>query len=201
VVYPYSLVVRVRHSRLLPTRYGRLPTAWVPSDDERVASEEDLKAARTLAAVAQVGVIRIRGGNPEARSVLERLKSRLWDLLEKGLEIEQPTAGWLDAWSRNRPSWRVRAAHLHGDEIFGVDYNTCRRCRLGWVEEPAAPEPYRRCGLARAALAALRSENPGLQWHTLGGHLSDAVPFWEAAAVGVPGGYTKHSICPHRRIG
>jgi hypothetical protein len=166
-----------------------------------VASEEDLKAARTLAVVAQDGVVRIRGGDPGARSVPERLKSRVWDVLDNLLKCRQPTVGWLDAWSDNRPSWRVRAAYLHDDEIFGVDYNTCHRCRLAWVEEPATPEPYRRCGLANAALAALRTENPGLQWHTLGGHLSDAVPFWEAAAAGVPGGYTKHPICPHRRIG
>lgn len=166
-----------------------------------MTSEEDLKSARMLAAVAHVGVVRIRGGNPGAQSTPERVKSRLWGLLEQQLGIEQPAAGWLDAWSQNRPSWRVRAARLHGDEIFGVDYTVCHRCRLAWVEEPATHEPYRRCGLAKAALAALSGEHHSMQWHTLGGHLSDAVPFWGAVAAGVPGGYTKHPICRHRRIG
>lgn len=176
-------------------------TRHVSCEDGRVASEKDLNSARMLAAVAHVGVVRIRGENPGARSIPERVKSRLWGLLEQQLGIEEPTVGWLDAWSRNRPGWRVRAVRLHNDEIFGVDYNTCHRCRLAWVEEPATPGPYRRCGLAKAALAALRGEHPGMQWHTLGGHLSDAIPFWEVVAAGVPGGYTKHPICRHRRIG
>jgi hypothetical protein len=166
-----------------------------------VAREEDLKSARMLAEVAHVGVVRLRGENPGARSITERTKSRLWGLLEQRLGIEQPTAGWLDAWSRNRPSWRVRAARLHDDEIFGVDYNICRRCGLAWVEEPATSEAYRRCGLAKAAFAALCAEHPSMRWHTLGGHLSEAIPFWEVVAVGVPGGYAKYPICRHRRIG
>jgi len=166
-----------------------------------VASEEDLKSACMLAEVASVGVVRIRGENPEAQSITERAKSRLWGLVEQRLGIEQPTAGWLAAWSRNRPGWRVRAARLHDDEIFGVDYNTCRRCGLAWVEEPATSEAYRRCGLAKAALAALRGEHSGMHWHTLGGHLSEAIPFWEVVAVGIPGGYAKHPICRHRRTG
>ena len=166
-----------------------------------MASEEDLKSARMLAEVADVGVVRIRGGNPGARSAAERAKSRLWGALEQRVRIDQPTAGWLDAWSRNRPSWRVRAARLHDDEIFGIDYNTCRRRGLAWVEEPATPEAYRRCRLAKAALAALRGEHLSMHWHTLGGHLSEAIPFWEVVAAGVPGGYAKHPICRHRRIG
>lgn len=62
---------------------------------------------------------------------------------------------WRDVWSQERP---------------------------GWVEQPATyHEEHRRCGLASAALTALRQEHPGLRWHTLGGHLTGSVPFWEAA--------------------
>jgi hypothetical protein len=28
-----------------------------------------------------------------------------------------------------------------------------------------------------------------MHWHTLGEHLSDAIPFWEVVAAGVPDGY------------
>ena len=49
--------------------------------------------------------------------------------------------------------------------------------------------------------AALRSENPGIEWHTLGGHLADSVPFWVSAGAGIPGGYTQRDPCPHRGAG
>lgn len=62
-------------------------------------------------------------------------------------------------------------------------------CGLGWVEEPHTDPPYQRHGLARAGLAAVRRDHPGLQWHTLGGHFADARAFWSAAATDVPGGY------------
>lgn len=109
---------------------------------------------------------------------------------------------WRDAWSQERAGWRERAAFLSGDELFGVDYETCRRCKLGWVEQPTTHhEKHRRCGLATAALAALRHEHPGLQWHTLGGHLTDSVPFWEAVGREVPGGYSRRTLCLHTHPG
>jgi hypothetical protein len=93
------------------------------------------------------------------------------------------------------------AAYLGGNEVFRVDYQVCHRCRLGWVEQPSTVAEYRRCGLATAALAALRSENPEIEWHTLGGHLADSVPFWVSAGAGIPGGYTQRDPCPHRGAG
>ncbi|MER5599891.1 hypothetical protein [Streptomyces sp. NPDC002265] len=43
----------------------------------------------------------------------------------------------------------------------------------------------------------LRAENPGLSWHTLGGHFHDSRPFWAAAGTDVPGGYQQREACPH----
>jgi hypothetical protein len=52
-----------------------------------------------------------------------------------------------------RPGWRQRTAFLDGHEVFGVDYRVCRRCQLGWVEDPYTDPNYERCGLAAAGLA------------------------------------------------
>jgi hypothetical protein len=55
-----------------------------------------------------------------------------------------------------------------------------------------------RPGRGRARGAALRSDNRGIEWHTLGGHLADSVPFWVMVGAGIPGGYTQRDPCPHR---
>ncbi|OZV71803.1 hypothetical protein CA850_32870 [Micromonospora echinospora] len=81
--------------------------------------------------------------------------------------------------------------------VFEVDYQICRRCRLGWVEQPYTLPRYQRRGLARAGLAALRVDHPGLTWHTLGQHLSEGRAFWIAAGQDVPGGYRPRAMCPH----
>ena len=61
---------------------------------------------------------------------------------------------------------------------------------------------HQRCGLAAAALAALRSEYPGLEWHTHGGHFRDVEPFWSAVGTIFGRGYTRRgAICPHRTAG
>lgn len=104
---------------------------------------------------------------------------------------------WQDTVSGERSGWRERAANLHGQQVFAVDYQVCRRCRLGWVEQPYTLEPYHRCGLASAGLAALRTEYPGLSWHTLGGHFRSSQPFWAAIGANVPGGYEQRGVCPH----
>ncbi len=104
---------------------------------------------------------------------------------------------WQDTVASERTGWRTRAAWLYGEPVFAVDYRICRRCRIGWVESPATDEPYRRCGLAAAGLAALRAERPGLTWHTLGGHFRESRPFWEAIGSGIPGGYRQGPLCPH----
>ena len=165
-----------------------------------MATEEDREAARSLAAVARLAVARVPGGDP-ARTVLGRGRSWLLSRMDRARGKEHPGTGWRDSWSRERPGWRERAAYLGGNEVFSVDFQVCRRCRLGWVEQPSTVAKYRRCGLATAALAALRSEHPGIEWHTLGGHLADSVPFWLSAGAGIPGGYTQRDPCPHHHTG
>lgn len=73
--------------------------------------------------------------------------------------------------------------------------------RIGLGEEPYTDPDYQRCGLAASALAALRHEHPGLSWHTLGGNFPDSRAFWSAVGADVPGGYSKHIICPHQTAG
>ncbi|MFJ1709385.1 hypothetical protein [Kitasatospora sp. NPDC088346] len=81
--------------------------------------------------------------------------------------------------------------------MFEVDYRTCARCCRGWVEQPHTHERYRRLGLAAAGLARLRVENPGLSWHTLGGHMFMAQGFWDSVGAGTAGGYAQRGLCPH----
>ncbi|MFE2867018.1 hypothetical protein [Embleya sp. NPDC059259] len=104
---------------------------------------------------------------------------------------------WQDTISGERAGWRQRAANLHGEWVFAVDYLICRRCGLGWVEQPHTLPGYQRCGLASAGLAVLRVEHPDLAWHTLGGHLRDSEPFWSAVGSTAAGGYRQRKLCPH----
>lgn len=115
--------------------------------------------------------------------------------------VPQLNTPWQDTISGERAGWRQRAANLDGEVVFAVDYQICRRCRLGWVEQPHTDPPYQRCGLAAAGLAALRAEHPGLSWHTLGGHFRDSQAFWAAVGSYVPGGYQQRDLCPHVSAG
>jgi hypothetical protein len=58
-------------------------------------------------------------------------------------------APWTDTPSYNRLTWRTRAAYLAGAFAFAVDYQICRACGLGWVEEPYTETEFQRSGLAR----------------------------------------------------
>lgn len=158
-----------------------------------MADKEDREAARALAAQANA-VIRLPA---QRRSLLIRM---LGLHRQSGDQGNPAGTYWRDAPSQNRLGWRERAAYLHGSEAFAVDYQVCHHCQLGWVEEPAITDDrYLRCGLASAGLAALRVEHPGLEWHTLGGHL--VAPFWKSVGIGVAGGYTQLAVCPHSTIG
>ena len=165
-----------------------------------MVSAEDRDAARELAGLALSHVGRASGREP-VRAVLRLVtRGRLgrrhgWPVVP---ELGTP---WQDTVSPERTGWRERAAYLYGEEVFAVDYQICRRCGLGWVEQPYTAEEYQRCGLAAAGLAALRIEHPGLEWHTLGGHFPDSEPFWQAVGTGVSGGYRKRALCPHRSGG
>lgn len=147
----------------------------------RVSSREPLRAFLNLVTRGRVGR---RVGRRDGRPSAARLGTP-----------------WQDTISGERTGWRQRTAWLGGEEVFGVDYQICRRCRLGWVEQPYTDEEYQRCGLASAALRALRIEHPGLSWHTLGGHFRDSEPFWSVVGINVPGGYEQREVCPHRRAG
>jgi hypothetical protein len=151
--------------------------AWreIDVDDDgwtRPAPERVLRAVRQLAAQAQTHIGRASGRRPLHAAL--RWVSRGRFGRERGWPVI-PDLGtpWQDTVSAERPGFRQRAAYLHGDHVFGMDYHTCRRCGLGWVEQPYTEEPFRRCGVAAAALAALRAEYPGLSWHTLGGHFQN----------------------------
>ncbi|GIH19019.1 hypothetical protein Raf01_71910 [Rugosimonospora africana] len=107
---------------------------------------------------------------------------------------------WQDTTCPERAGWRTRAANLRRFEdefVLAVDYQTCADCRIGWVEQPYTLPRYQRHGLARAGLAALRSEHPGLSWYTLGGHFPDSERFWTVVGTGVPGGYQQGKTCGH----
>jgi hypothetical protein len=73
----------------------------------------------------------------------------------------------------------------------------CPQCAIGWVESPYCYPGYERHGLASAALRALRSGYPGLEWYTGAGHFSESVPFWTKVGTGVPGGYAQRDRCLH----
>jgi len=81
--------------------------------------------------------------------------------------------------------WRCRSATLNGEFAFAVEYVICWSCGIAWVDKPYTREEYQRHGLASAALRALRSEYPGLEWHTASEHLGDSKPFWAAVGSGV----------------
>jgi hypothetical protein len=160
----------------------------------------DRDAARELAGLATSHVGRASGSEPVRTALKWLTRGRLgtrhgWPV------VPQLGTPWQDTVSRERTGWRQRAAYLDGDVVFAVDYQICRRCRLGWVEQPHTVEQYQRCGLASAGLAALRAEHPGLEWHTLGGHFFESEPFWQAAGAGTAGGYQKRDMCRHRDAG
>jgi hypothetical protein len=156
---------------------------------------EDALAARRLARQAhEVG--RVSGRKPWRQAVQWISRGKLgrptgWSVVPR---LGRP---WQDTISGERCGWRQRAANLDDEFVFAVDYQICRRCRLGWVEHPYTDPRYQRCGLASAGLATLRTEHSDLSWHTLGGHFSDSRAFWAAVGVGVPGGYQQRTLCAH----
>ncbi|SEM21387.1 hypothetical protein SAMN05414137_120191 [Streptacidiphilus jiangxiensis] len=156
--------------------------------------EEERRAARAL--VSQADSVGRDSGREPLRAVLQWLtRGRLGRRQGPYISPDLGTP-WQDTPSHRR-GWRWRAVYLEGEPVFEVDYVVCSRCCLGWVEQPATHEPFQRLGLAAAGLTRLRVENPGLSWHTLGGHLVYAVPFWNAIGTGVPGSYQQRELCPH----
>lgn len=137
----------------------------------------DARAARHLA--RQAGTVSQVSGRDSCRAVLRRIADAVLDRSPRS----QVASGWWDTASQERPGWRERAANLDADIVFSIDYRSCRRC-----------------GLASAGLAALRAEHPDLNWHTLGGHLTESQAFWAVVGTGVPGGYQQRHLCSHVRL-
>jgi hypothetical protein len=156
---------------------------------------DNARAARRLAAQAhQVG--RVSGRQPWREALRWISRGRLgwhtgWP------SVPQLDTPWQDTVSAERSGWRLRRAFLDSEQVFRVDYQVCRRCQLGWVEQPYTDPDYQRCGLAAAGLAALHGEHVGLSWHTLGGHSHDSEAFWAKVGADVTGGYQRRDVCPH----
>jgi hypothetical protein len=79
-----------------------------------------------------------------------------------------------------------------------VDFQICRPCKLGWVEQPytdrrisGADSPQRPCAPCASSILVLAGT-------ILGGHFRDSEPFWSAVGINVPGGYEQRKVCPHR---
>ncbi|WP_432904048.1 hypothetical protein ACQP1S_06320 [Micromonospora matsumotoense] len=146
-----------------------------PDDDVRL-DEQHAAAVRYLVAHAdQVG--RASGREPMREALL--LTRGRWPRRHGWPVVPRLGTPWQDTVSAERHGWRCRAAYLPGlaDMVFEVDYQICRRCRL---EQPYTLPRYQRRGLARASLAALRVDQPGLSWHTLRQHLYEGRAFWIA---------------------
>lgn len=168
-----------------------------------MTDRDNSRAARYLASQAD-RVTRASGREPlramwqwvTRGRVVAELRPWYWPVVPR---LDGP---WQDTISGERVGWRSRSAWLGDDDFaFAVCYRICRRCRLGWVEEPYTLPKYQRCGLARAGLERLRVEHPGLAWHTLGGHSRSSQAFWAAVSADVPGGYQQRKLCPHVKPG
>lgn len=160
-----------------------------------MGTDEERDAARRLA--RQAGQLGVCGREPWRQALLWISRGRFGRHQAGAVIQTRLSTPWRDTPSWERGGWRTRAAYLDGDEAFAVDYRTCSRCRLGWVEWPYTSPEYQRCGLASAGLAAVRAENPGLSWSTMGGHERDSRAFWDAAGEGVPGAYRQRDLCEH----
>ncbi|MFE9597209.1 hypothetical protein [Streptomyces hokutonensis] len=164
-----------------------------------MAIDDDRLAALRLADRAhEVG--RASGRKPW-RVVLRWISGGRFGQRNGWREVPKLDTPWQGTISNERVGWRQRAANLHGDFAFALDYRICRNCWLGWVEQPYTLPQYQRCGLAAAGLAALRAEHPGLAWYTLGGHFTDSHAFWNAVGAEIPGGYEQHPPCLHVDVG
>lgn len=167
---------------------------------------QDAAIRELIASTGQVG--RLSGREPW-RDFLRRLTGGRWPRRSWPV-VRHLATPWQDMVSVERPGWRMRAANLPGLSedafrregfVFEVDYQLCPTCRIGWVEQPYTLPPYQRRGLAAAGLAALRAENPGFAWHTLGGHIDGSPRFWDTVGAGVPGGYRPRGVCEHVTAG
>lgn len=163
-----------------------------------MTTQDHKQAAKLLAGRAdEVG--RASGAEPWL-AVLRRISRGRLGQRKGWVQVPELGTPWQDTVCAERTGWRTRAANLDDEFVFAVDYQVCRHCRLGWVEQPHTLPDYQGSGLASAGLAALRTEHPGLSWHTLGGHLTESRAFWLSVGTGVPGEYEQLPLCRHAEL-
>ena len=159
-------------------------------------NEHDAAKVRKL--IAQAGTVARASGQHPLRSLLIKMSRGRHGRRHGWPVVPDLGTPWQDTISGERSGWRARSAWVNGiDFAFSVDYQICRRCHVAWVELPHTEPRYQRCGLATAGLEALRNENPGLSWHTLGGHFPYARGFWQSVGAEVQGGYVQREPCSH----
>jgi hypothetical protein len=178
----------------------------VNGEDDRQDSLDPARAAAVRQLIARADEISWVSGRERWREALLWLTRGRWGRYSGWPVVPHLDTPWQDTVSSERPSWRTRAANLHsldGEDLgrdeyaFAVDYQICRRCQIGWVEQPYTQPAYQRRGLAAAGLAALRAEYRGFAWHTLGGHINGSPAFWDTVGADVPGGYRQCGVCWH----
>src|SRR5579859_3941351 len=106
-----------------------------------VTPEDDRQSARELA--AQAANVRWASRDRLRRAVIRASGGR-FGRRRGWLVVPVPGRGWQDNPSDRGMRWRERAAYLNSQRVFGVDYQVCRRCQVGWVEDPWTEESYTR---------------------------------------------------------
>jgi predicted acetyltransferase len=88
-----------------------------------------------------------------------------------------------------------------GEPVGSVDVRACPTCRIAVVIHIRVAEPYRRRGLATAALRAGMTSRPGYRWSTSPVEDTDgARAFWRViTAGGWPGTIGEAEECQHMR--
>lgn len=104
--------------------------------------DDDRRAAVCLA--SQAHEVGRASGRVLWREALQWVSGGRFGRLRGWPDVPQLNTPWQDTISPERIGWRQRAANLLGESAFAVDYRICRRCRIGWVEQPYTLPQYQR---------------------------------------------------------
>ncbi len=140
------------------------------------AGPRDAEIRDLVASTAMLG--RVSGREPW-RELLLRLTGGRWPRRSGWPVVPRLATPWQDTVSNERIGWRMRAANLRAHDpddasvrdefVFEVDYQLCRRCRIGWVEQPHTLPAYRRRGLAAAGSRRCAGKTPATPGTRSGG--------------------------------